>query len=69
MFKAIREFITGRYESAPIRLMDEDDCRQWVIEHPFCSHCRRPIYPDRDNYRLVNSSTAGISAHHISCPR
>lgn len=65
MFKRLRERLTGRYESAPFRLMSAEEARQWVYDNnPVCRECKQMINPDTDNFFLTNSSTEGISVSH-----
>lgn len=65
IFKRIREFITGRYESKPFVLMSREDAIAFAAEHP-CSFCGQSINPG-DDYTIINDSSTGTSAHHHTC--
>jgi len=68
VLRALRAWWTGRYESAPIVLMDEQMCREWVAAHPDCQACGRIIDPFGDSFCVTNDSARGASACHQQCP-
>ena len=67
MMRQLLRHLFGVYESAPLQLMTRDDAVAWAREHP-CADCGLPIDVETQDFRVINDSVAGITAHHHEHP-
>lgn len=64
MLKALREFVTGRYESGPVRLMSTDDAITFASFN-LCYYCRHPIDTTCQAFCVTSSSDGWTKVRHV----